>query len=215
MRPVPYLLLLSLLPSALAFGQPAADEPAFTFEPSAVTVSGVAPDTPVVVFYVGRQGVDGVVRVVHGQEVVTADAAGQGHLSLENGVPPASLWAAVELASGAFSVAAPEGQPLREATLAADGLRADGQGRYHLLRDFREDLEVLYVRPGLGAWALSLRDGVGTDRDGREDGALSLSLDDLRGLRDGPGPPSQFAAGDVLIALDADRLEFFAFRLKP
>lgn len=217
MPPIAPTLLRRLLPAsllAIAAAAPlTAAPPALTFEPTAVVARGVAPGAEVVFHGVTREHQVYFWRLVQTREVVPADAEGVARLELPDGVGSISLWTAVDSGTGEFAVASPEGFTPTELTFPGNGIDRAANGAFRVVRNRFERAEVLYVRPGVGAWWLLGVDGGSSDEDGREDSALGLSLEQAQALWREEPAPEEFAAGDVVVAVSLDTLDFFAARL--
>jgi len=196
-----------------AFGAPG---PQVAFEDSSVVVDGLAPGAEAVLLGVGR-GISGFLPYqVSFAELVTADAAGAVRLELERPMPEVSVWVAVALADGAYTLAAPEGSELRQVALPARAIPAS----LARLEDARRSLQVLWVRPVgsppaevSGGWTARVDDGSALDGDGGENRRLAVVLDLLAPIGASPAPPAKVAAGDVLVGVDVETLEVYAVRL--
>ena len=210
-------LLRRLLPAsllALAAAAPlAAAPPELAFEPAAVVASGVAPGAEVIFHGVTREHQVYYWRLVQTREVVPADAEGVARLELPDGVGSVSLWTAVDSGTGELAIGSPEGFTATELPFPGNGIDRAANGAWRVLRNRFERAEVLYVRPGVGAWWLLGVDGGSSDEDGLEDSALGLSLEQAQPLWREEPPPEEFAEGDVVVAVSLDTLDFFAARL--
>ncbi len=206
-------MLLGLVPGA------AMAQPVVSFEANAVLVSGVAAGGRVALLGVGREPVEYSGRVVRSEAVLTDDDGdGRVRYELETVVPWRSLWAAVDLADGEVALAAPEGYPLRIVPLPDDAVQEEGGDRPNLLVARGDLLEVLVARPGTagGAWGLTVWDGHEEDRDGAGTGGVALRLPSLEPVGGTSlAAPDGLAAGDVLIAIDPNRMEASLVRLAP
>ncbi|HKI00412.1 MAG TPA: hypothetical protein VKK31_00385 [Thermoanaerobaculia bacterium] len=179
-----------------------------TLESNAIVTSGVQPQGRIVLFGLTREIGPDDFPTVRRHLTVLADDDGDGTVvyPLEGGVPLRSLWAAADLASGDFDAAAPEKLGLRRANWRGRGLERRRDGR-DAVEDGRPLLELLAVRPKVGAWALRVGDGDGTDGDGAIDGRLSGVLDQLQPLAGSPPPPATFERGDLVLAIDPAAME--------
>lgn len=191
----------------------AAAPPTIAFELHAVVVSDLAPGSEAVLHGVTRERHAYLWRLVTAREVLAADATGTARLDLPDGVGPISTWTAVDVVTGDFSIASPKGFAPEELLFPADGLGQSALGAWQVVRSHFERAEVLYVRPGTGAWWLVAVDGSGSDEDGRDDSALTASLEHAQPLWGDQPPPEQFAEGDVAVVVGLDTLDFFAARL--
>jgi hypothetical protein len=186
--------------------------PLLTFEDQAAVATGVTPKGQVVWFSVAKQ-IEGYMAHFVRREEILPDTDGDGvvRFELDQPVPLQSIWVAVDLATGEAAVATPEGYPLREAS-AAPG-RGGEPGRPDWVEEGREILEILVVRPGKGAWGLTVGDGGENDDDGRGDGRITAALARLRALGAGSGPPERFDPKDLVFAVDLDRMEILQERI--
>jgi hypothetical protein len=202
-------LLLSLFLPAAALAQTPSGTPApeISFQKSSVTVA-VAAGAQVVLFGVAREvAEDDVATVVRRSQVLTDDD-GDGKVQWDLGldVPFRSVWVAVDLATGQVATAAPAGYPLRRVDWRGAGI-VRSQSRADRVEDARTFAEVLLVRPGQGAWRLTVVDGSAADDDGAPDGKLAAALDRMIPLAGTAEPPSRFDPRDVVVLVDPNRLE--------
>jgi hypothetical protein len=211
MRSLPLSLALAfvLATSAAAQAPPGNPKPALqiAFEATAVTASGLTPGQPVIWF-----GVEHRVDAEYSGEMAqhyqagTVAADGTARLDLGHAPAPRSFWAAVDLASGALAVSAPNGYRIaRSPHPSRVGL---GQGsKADELLDDRPFLMGLMVRPGMGAWAFTGGDGGPRDEDGANDGHLRFSLDKFDPLPGSPAPPARLQGNDLWIVVDPLAME--------
>jgi hypothetical protein len=189
---------------------------AIELEGDSVRVTGATPGGKVVVFSVARETELHPVRVVR-RDAIVPDTEGGGEITfeLDREVPWQSVWVAVDLESGAFELATPQGFELREVPMPADAMRP-AAGGVDSLADDREVLELLLVRPGLGAWGGIVGDGGVNDATGASNGRVALRLSRLSPVGDSPElTPQVFRPGDVVIGIDPRRLEIYAVRVAP
>jgi hypothetical protein len=206
------LSTLVLFPAGL-LAQPS---PSLTFEPAAVVASGVTPKGKVVWFSVAREIADYAATVVRRDEVVE-DEDGDGKVRLEVGrpVPVQSVWIAVDLASGAFAVAVPEGSRVSEIPQPGRNPGRGEPGKPAWVETDRRYLELAVVRPSVGAWAFTLADGGPDDEDGAADGSLTASLARMRGLGVSPAAPDRLSPRDVVAVVDPNRMQYYVETLAP
>lgn len=194
----------------------AAPELAVSFEEAALTVSAATPGGDVVVFGLARVPRGVYSEVVRRSDVVLADALGEARYEMPDGeeVPFKSVWAAVDLATGHYGVAAPGAFPLQELGFPGEGFEVGAPGLVDRLRQRFTWVDELVVRPEVGAWRLHGADGAPEDEDGEANGSLVTGIERLEPLTPaGPGPPQGFAAGDVLVIVNPRDLRFYATRL--
>lgn len=173
-----------------------------------MVVSGVTPNGKAVLLGVTREVGEDDHPTVRRRLEVLADADGDGAIryAVEGGVPASSLWAVADLASGDFDTIAPAALGPRRVSWRGRGIGRRSDGR-DAVEDQRRLLELLVVRPQVGAWTLRVSDGDESDSDGVIDGRLEGLLDGMRPLGDGPAPPSVFQKDDLVMALDPMALE--------
>jgi len=202
-----------LLVLLLAAHGAAAAAPALGFGAQGLTGSGFSPGGQVVWFGSARLvAEDYYLTLAHFQSVTLADAGGAARYDLGKPLPPASVWVAVDLTTGAYALATPNGVPPRLADLPT--LRTGSGATSDLVEDRRQLVAALLVRPGLGAWELTVGDGGPADEDGAGDGHLQFSLARMHPLvlatadaSLAPPAPARLATQDLLLVLGTDRLE--------
>ncbi|HSG40881.1 MAG TPA: hypothetical protein VLE27_14680, partial [Thermoanaerobaculia bacterium] len=179
-----------------------------TLEANAVLVSGMTPKGEVALLGVTREIAGDDFPVVRRHLEVLADEDGDGAIRypVEEGVPPRSLWAVADLASGDYDVASPEKFGSRRVNWRGRGVQRRNDGK-DVIEDQRTILEFLVVRPQVGAWALRVRDGNESDEDGVIDGRLEGTLEKMTPLAASPRPPSVFQRDDLVLALDPAAME--------
>lgn len=195
---------------------PPPDEPlVLVLEESSVGATGLTPGGEIAWLGAGRAPMGAYRRLIY-ERRVEVDAAGTGEARLELGVavPSFAAFFAVDVANGEVAAASPAGSPFRllEVPAAAWAAALAPAGLAELPLGHRW-LELLVVRPGVGAWGLTLRDGGAADADGAADGGVTAALGALEPLGEGAAAAEPFAAlapGDVLLALDPERLIGYA-----
>ncbi len=208
------LLLVALIPSLVTA------QPALNLGNNAVVFNGASPDGDVAFFSVAKIPLGYSQRVEVRREVVVADATGRAEWALESEPALKSVWAAVDLASGEWALASPEGGLLRQQPLELTAFERDPGGELStLLYDGHVVAEALVVRTALsagspGVWGLRLSDGGDADGDGDHNDAIRLHPASLAAIGEAGAPPLAFAPGDVVVLVDPDRLEVSAVRLE-
>lgn len=170
-------------------------------------VSGLSPGARVAWLFAGRSH-EGYVSRVGSRDGLATDRDGDGRLEMALGHerPEHTLWAAVDLASGEVLLES-SGPAARFEELALRGRVELGEGgKPSRLRLPVYRTRALWVRPGVGAWALEAADAGPDDADGVGDGHLTLSLPSLAALDSAAETPGALAPGDLLLLFDVDRL---------
>ncbi|MBW8876539.1 MAG: hypothetical protein JF614_16360 [Acidobacteria bacterium] len=202
-----FLLLVSLLlsPPSWAQGKPAL---AITFEESAVVASGLSPGKTVVWFGVERQvDAEYSISLFQRYQVGTVAADGTARFVLDQPVAHRSIWTAVDLDTGGFGVAAPQGYRLNRLKNPPCRLGQGLASRPDEILDDRPYLMGLVVRPTVGAWSFAGGDGGARDEDGVNDGHLRFALSKLDPLPGSPAAPAKAAADDLWFVIDPQRME--------
>jgi hypothetical protein len=176
--------------------------PTLVVSDQAVTATGMTPGGTVVWLGMGRKAVEYEAAFVRRRGSLQADAQGQAQIPLTEAVPPQSIWAAVDLASGAYATASPAGFTPLTLTLGPEAFELRGTGLADRLADVADYAEVLLVRPGKGAWGKAVGRGGADDEGNPGDAAFRLAFDRLEPL---PGTtaqaPGKLSAKDLIFVL--------------
>lgn len=186
------------------------------FEEAAVLAAELTPGGEAVFWSVAREPQGYVNRIVRRQGLAVVDAQGGARFDLDEAeeVPLKAVWGVVDVATGAFAVAAPEGFELREIPFPTRPFEVGAPGVLNRFRHPFDQLHLLVVRPRVGAWELEAWDRSPRDRDGEDDDRVTTRLEDLSALEaTGPAPPEIFEEGDVLVVIHPHTLEVFAARI--
>lgn len=176
-----------------------------SFTPATVVVTSEERSHQFVLFAIGI-GSHGRAALLTREVLTETDTDGDGVITFTpRRIPRRSVWVAVDVENGAYGIASPSGElpsPLPVGDEAWRGGRTD-------LEVARRYLEVLLVRPRVGAWTKRATDGGPQDDDGRYNGTSRLRLEKMdRLLGDSGGPP--FAAPkDLLVVVDPQSLQYF------
>ncbi|HRC87348.1 MAG TPA: hypothetical protein PK413_17240 [Thermoanaerobaculia bacterium] len=194
-----------LTPPAQALAPPGLE---LAFDTSALIARNLTPGGTVLFFGLAREAKEGGnVLVRREQELADDDADGKVVWDLGTPLSTRAVWALVDESTGAVVFANPDAEG------PAPGLLFPSTGLYHdlaagsALADERVEVEVLWLRPGVGAWKLSAADGDPSDLDGETNGFLSWAAGAGTPLAGGPAAPTSFATGDVVLVLDPLTME--------
>ena len=173
--------------------------------PGQVIVSGVPGGHPVIAFGIGigRHGHAALLR----RDVQTgADDDGNGSVDFSvRDLPSRSVWVAVDATSGAYVLATPSGELPGPLELPVDAWR----GNHAFLDVATRWVEVLVVRPGVGAWTLRSADGGSNDADAVSDEKIRLRLDRMERLLGGDRGPDHALPKDIIVLVDPQTLNTF------
>lgn len=194
---------------------PAAAQPAIGFEENAVVARGLTAGGSVVWFGVARERINWTSHVTEWQDAeALVDKDGWATLNLGREVPVKSVWVAVDMTTGGFAASSPPTYPwATHAAFPTEGA-VFASDRVSLLsfRDDRQELEVLVVRPTVGAWRATVRHD---DPASKEGTGVVFSYSDLIPWGKLPSSPGKLVPGDVIVAIDPNRMEYFAQQLGP
>jgi hypothetical protein len=192
--------VLGLLVAGAAWGQGQAVE--ITFQDQAVVAGGLTPGKPVVWFSVEyRLDAEYSSDLTQRYEVGTAAADGTAHLDLPRPPAPRSYWVAVDLGTGAYSLATPNNYRIAKAP-SPPTLDTTAAAQSDALVETRQYVMGLLVRPGVGAWAFGASDGNSVDQDEEVNGHLRIALDRLTPLTGSPAAPEKAAPNDLWLVID-------------
>jgi hypothetical protein len=195
------LSLAFVLSAVPLFGQPL-----LSFHEAEVVASQVTPGAKMALFAISHDPTP-YQRRISTHASVLADDDRDGVARYRTDVATASVWIAVDVASGRIAVASPAPEPVRRTTepLAPGQLRKIARAH--------EYLAWLLVRPGSGAWTLTIEDSGLEDDDFADDGRVTLALARMQAIGDSPSAPHELRAGDVVVAVDPETLAVLDLRL--
>jgi hypothetical protein len=178
----------------------------------------MTPGGAVVWLGVARRVAEYEATFVRRHGTMQADAQGQAQVPLTEAVPLQSIWAAIDLHTGAYATASPAGFAPLAIQLGPDALEVRGAGLADRLADVADYAEVLLVRPGKGAWGKAVGRGGVDDEGNPGDATFRLALDKLEALPGTATPaPVKLSAGDLVFVLhpQAMALAVVTFGGKP
>ncbi len=189
-------------------------QPRITFEGRRVVAEGITAGGQAVWFSVAHERDEWLTHLVRRDGILRDDDRdGSVWLESESGVPRLSVWAVVDFESGEFALAAPAGAGVREVEFPGESVRRGPRGGLEVLENRRQYLEILLVRPGVGAWGVSVGDGGASDSDHTPDGTIRAVLGSMRPLATSDIAPGEFRAGDVVVVVAPDSMEIWAAAL--
>src|SRR5258708_3594028 len=168
------------LASALELARPAwaqagSSGPTLLVTDQSVTAAGMTPGGAVVWLGMARRVAEYEATFVRRHGTMQADAQGQAQLPLTEAVPLQSVWAAVDLKTGAYATASPAGFAPLALQLGPGALEVRGAGLADRLAGVARYAEVPLVRPGQGALGQGVRPG-DVDNINLFNGALTVAL---------------------------------------
>ena len=191
----------------------AAPEPTVSLTETQVVATGLTPSGKLAWLGIAREREEWTTRVTQWQDADSvADGAGRAVLDLGRPVPVKSIWVVVDMTTGAFAATAPSSYPwaIETAFPAVGATFATDRTSLVSLQDDRQELEILVVRPKVGAWRATLRH----DDPGSRDGAgVLLTAADLAPWGKVATLPGLLVPGDVVVGIDPDGFTYFAHQL--
>jgi hypothetical protein len=178
-----------------------------------VTVTGITPGGQAVLMMVAHDRPRIYIRMVR-QEALLSDDDRDGIAvwKLEEEVSPHSVFAAVDLTTGAFAVQPhPDGPDLPVPFPDTTVLAASTPARE--VRSAGTYTALLLVRPGGGVWLRTCADGDAGDMAIDTPGSLVVRTSSLTPAGTSPAAPDTLAVDDVVIGIDMESLKYFAARL--
>jgi hypothetical protein len=193
---------------------PASQVPVIVFDHARVLLT-VDPGDTVVVFG-AAQRTGGTRQLMRWQRVAAdEDEDGLIELVLPQPVEPNSVWLAVNVETGAVGTAAPPASTFRRIDFPAGVLPKDAAGGLDRYITGRGAVDLLVVRPHVGAWSGLAADGREGDADGKYNGGLTLKFSNLRTIHGNSPAPHRLTPHDVVVAVDVRRLEYYATDVNP
>src|SRR3954454_22877402 len=177
-----FLFTIVMIGSAAICAAASTTIPSITVDADGIAVSGLTPGSSAIIFSVksvqkgylrGHSRSDNILR--------PADALGNAHLKVRS-LPSIAIWCVVDMATGNYAILAPPTSALRQTHLPLNALLGSAGGPLNRLQTKHEFVEILWVRPGVGAWSLSAGDGGARDADGAPDGHVSVAPEQMEAL---------------------------------
>jgi hypothetical protein len=212
-----YRAALWLWLGAAFVAAPAFSQPSITIESDVVRITGITPGGQVAWLGVSREEPDYYRTTIIRRDgvLVDTDRDGVASITLEHSAPASSVWVAIDIQTGQAAAIAADPRfdlPLREPLVEpADA----GVGVVELTADRHEYLEILLVRPGVGAWRATAGDGGQSDADGIPDGRIRLAATAVIALEGSPALAGSVVSGDVIACVDGRTLEYVIDHLAP
>ena len=127
-------------------------------------------------------------------------------------MPVKSIWVVVDMTTGAFAASTPAAYPWAVETdfPTAGATFASDRASLVSLQDDTQQLEVLVVRPKVGAWRGTIRHD---DSSSRDVAGVLLTASDLAPWGKAPSSPGLLVSGDVIVGIDPDGFTYFARQL--
>ncbi|HYK05342.1 MAG TPA: hypothetical protein VE974_26565 [Thermoanaerobaculia bacterium] len=208
------ILCLAFLLTATVAGTSAAataQPPQVTLSEDRIVVTNVTSGQSVVLFGAAQQfSSTGSVQLKRWQRATADDDRdGRVEFKLPELIPTQSIWFVVDSATGAAAIVAPPESRFRQLQFPAATLRKNQHGQLDQFVSGRGMVDLLIVRPRVGAWAAFAADGHDSDADGVQNGRTAVDFSRGRSLVGRVPAPRQLTPRDVVVAIDVRRLQFY------
>jgi hypothetical protein len=177
-----------------------------------VVADGVTPGGQVAWFSVAYDRAGSRNRITRRERIDTDAGKGSVVFDLGGTVPHASIWAVVDLTTGAYAVASPGRASPPEVPFPSAALVNSSQGQPQQLVADAALVEVFVARPDVGAWVLTVRRGETLDVGHGAGNQTHVAFGSMHAVGGSQASPSQLQSGDVVIVIDPLKMTFFASR---
>jgi hypothetical protein len=184
-------------------------EPRITLLDTRVVVANVTPGETVLLFGAAQE-IGYTVQLSRWQRAIADDDRdGAVEFELPGPIPTDSIWIVVDGASGAVASTSPAESRFRRIDFPSGVLPKNPDGALERFVTGRQMIDLLIVRPHVGAWRTYAADGHGSDADGRQDGRTTISFSAAVSLTGRAAAPRHLTPRDIVIAVDVRRLEYY------
>ena len=142
------------------------------------------------------------------QTIADPDRDGIVTYTYERNIPRQSIWGVVDIASGRYVIATPPTYRRQELPFPSNAVKNTPADEFDELTHGFFLLQVLWVRPGEGAWVSMSADGGAGDSDKKNNGKTETSLSYFRPISANTPVPKKIKKDDVLIFIDAFDMAF-------
>jgi len=185
-------------------------QPTIRFGSGVVIVEGATPHGRVDLCGIGLGFESGQQSLVYVENENRADDGGQIAFPAEK-LSFQSIWIALDVTSGKYSIASPPGFSPRRMPTPPTAIAPDGRH----IRDDRPLINVFVGRKGAGAWLARAADGADADADGPKNGRVSAALERLAALGETAAAPQKLTPGDIVFVVDPRFMEFWSTEIQP
>lgn len=182
--------------------------PSIIVQQNAVIASQITASGKALVFGMVRHPRRYVTEIAHVLRILKDDS-GSGTVTWveKETIPPVALFGVIDLQTGGIAFAAPQGSLFHVVAFPGKGLHRGAAGNFERFEAGHEFLDVIWVRPEVGAWTYRGVDG-SHDSDHVRNGRLSIDPGDMKPVGDSPPPPKQYLPGDTLVWIDPHTMEY-------
>ncbi|HSY47189.1 MAG TPA: hypothetical protein VLC46_00090 [Thermoanaerobaculia bacterium] len=182
-----------------------------TFGDRSVTVNGSTPGGDVVLFAIAKEPSNSSVpipmKIAHA--VVLHDDQRNGSVVFERqrAIPLIAVWVAVDLASGQWAASGSPG--FEPQTIPSEPFaKQDDAGKLRKLSALVPEMDVLLVRPGVGAWRVYAAKTSRIDENGRASRPLQIDVGEMIPLSGSLPQLDSIHQGDILALIEPQSMHF-------
>jgi hypothetical protein len=162
------------------------------------------------ILFAGAQHRRDYVRYTRWQQaLIDDDRDGVVELEVAAGVPFESVWIAVDATSGRLATAVSPGSRFEALAFPRSVLRKHADGGVDRYESARGAVDLLIVRPHVGAWVVYAADGEPGDADRQRNGRTTVVFGEARSLTGRAPAPQRLTPHDVVVAIDVRRLQYY------
>lgn len=202
-RKICFLILLA------AAALPVAATMNISIDGSVVTARGLTPGGGAVFFSVAHRARGYAFDIEQVAEFIAdADRDGVVTYTAKKDIPWKSIWFVVDSRTGAYEITTPEGFTDRRNDAGKSRVARDAAGEWSRFEHERGWLSLMVIRPGGEVWMqVAMRGGI-TEVE-RRGSVFVTPADSFTALTPNARPLKQLTPADVVVAVDAQTIEYF------
>jgi hypothetical protein len=150
-----------------------------------------------------RRSFSGFHSIENRRTIIDADQDGVARWALPAPLASIGIWAVVDMTNGRLHGARPDGTEFLPTPLGNVDFLRDSSGHYSWFDlPYSGAIQMMWVRPGVGAWVASAGEGAQGDHDGIGNGRLLVQAADFaRFIVGSAAVPNAFERGDVVFGM--------------
>jgi hypothetical protein len=188
---------------------PAAAAPILIVQGDSLKASGLTPGRTLFIMGLSRDVVAHEPRMGHAEVELPSKSDGTFELKLLSAAPVQSLWLLIDIPTGRYALTSPGGVLPAPMEFPRNALKSNGSGEIHHIEANLVYVDVVWIRPGVGAWRKTVGDGGRFDADGKPDGKTQLSVDDMKPVGESLDHPKKIEKGDTIFIFNPRTLAWF------
>lgn len=186
-----------------------APSPVVQIGESRIVISNVSPGATIGLFGAGQEYTGAMELMRWRTALEDNDRDGSVEFDLTRPVPRDSVWIAIDAASSATAIAAPEGSQFERISFPSDVLKKGAGDKLELFVTGRRMIDLLVVRPHVGMWVAAAMDGFDNDGDAKHDGRTTVVFSRSENMIGRAPAPAHLTPRDVVVAIDVRRMQYY------